>query len=314
MKVIPKPKHGSKEWLLTRWRDEEGRCVFGASDIPALMNASPYKTRAELFADKLNEPEEQAESAIFRRGNLLEKPLLEAASEELGCNFFTPNNIYRDRRLSVSLDGVDNSIEPQVVIEAKTTTRYSIYDQNDLPQEWLWQGYAQQAVLDCPVYFSVLDRDLKISVVELPLNRAAIDSLRLETEIFGEWVDKKTPPMDEINNFSADDIARIWKATPTIIELDLIGAQLASDLEKARAASKQANDAEARIKDLLAQIMLSHEIGLFEGHKVISWQQQAGKTSLDTVRLRNDHPLLVKEYEKQGNPYRVMRTHRKKDK
>jgi predicted phage-related endonuclease len=288
--------------------------VFGASDIPALMNASPYKTRAELFADKLNEPEEQAESAIFRRGNLLEKPLLEAASEELGCNFFTPNNIYRDRRLSVSLDGVDNSIEPQIVIEAKTTTRYSIYDQNDLPQEWLWQGYAQQAVLDCPVYFSVLDRDLKISVVELPLNRAAIDSLRLETEIFGEWVDKKTPPMDEINNFSADDIARIWKATPTIIELDQIGAQLASDLEKARAASKQANDAEARIKDLLAQIMLSHEIGLFEGHKVISWQQQAGKTSLDTVRLRNDHPLLVKEYEKQGNPYRVMRTHRKKDK
>ena len=312
MKVIPKPKHGSKEWLLTRWRDEQGRCVFGASDIPALMNASPYKTRAELFADKLNEPQEQAESAIFRRGNLLEKPLLEAASEELGHNFFTPENIYRDRRLSVSLDGVDNSIEPQIVIEAKTTTRYSIYDQNDLPQEWLWQGYAQQAVLDCPVWFSVLDRDLKISVVELPLNRAAIDTLRLETEIFGDWVDKKTPPMDEINNFSADDIARIWRATPTMVELDQIGAQLASDLEKARAASKQANDAEARIKDLLAQMMLSHEIGLFEGHKVISWQQQAGKTSLDTVRLRNDYPELVKEYEKQGNPYRVMRTHKRR--
>jgi predicted phage-related endonuclease len=53
MERIPKPKHGSKEWLLTRWRDDLGRCVFGASDIPALMNASPYKTRAELFADKL---------------------------------------------------------------------------------------------------------------------------------------------------------------------------------------------------------------------------------------------------------------------
>ena len=70
MERIPKPKHGSKEWLLSRWRDDLGRCVFGASDIPALMNASPYKTRAELFADKLNEPVEQAESAIFRRGNL----------------------------------------------------------------------------------------------------------------------------------------------------------------------------------------------------------------------------------------------------
>ena len=312
MERIPKPKHGSKEWLLARWRDDLGRCVFGASDIPALMNASPYKTRAELFADKLNEPQEQVESAIFRRGNLLEKPLLEAASYELGFEFFTPDTIYRDGRLSVSLDGVDNWIQPELIIEAKTTTRYSIYDQNDLPTEWCWQGWAQQAVLGCPVWFSVLDRDLKISVVELPKNKAAIDALRLEAEVFGEWVDNNTPPLDEINNFSAENIARIWRATPTMVELDATAAQLVIDLEKARAASKEANDAEARIKDALAQMMLNHEIGVFNGQKILSWQQQAGKTALDTARLRADHPELVKQYEKQGNPYRVMRTHRKK--
>ena len=312
MERIQKPKHGSKEWLLTRWRDEQGRCVFGASDIPALMNASPYKTRAELFADKLNEPQQQAESAIFRRGNLLEKPLLEAASEQLDKMIFTPETIYRDGRLSVSLDGVDNTIVPEIVVEAKTTTRYSIYDQNDLPTEWCWQGWAQQAVLKCPVWFSVLDRDLKISVLELPRNEAAIDSLRLEAEVFGDWVDNNTPPLDEINNFSADDIARIWRATPTMVELDAIAAQLVIDLEKARAISKEAGDAESRIKDALAQLMLGHEFGMFNGQKIVSWQQQAGKASLDTARLRNDHPELVKEYEKQGNPYRVMRTHRKK--
>jgi predicted phage-related endonuclease len=314
MERIPKPKHGSKEWLLTRWRDDNGQCVFGASDIPALMNASPYKTRAELFADKLNEPVEQAESAIFRRGNLLEKPLLEAASEELGMSFFTPEWIYRSNRLSVSLDGVDHWESPSVVIEAKTTTRYSIYDQNDLPTEWCWQGWAQQAVLDCPVWFSVLDRDLKISVVELPRNEAAIDSLRLETEVFGDWVDKNTPPLDEINNFSADDIARIFKVTPTMVELDATAAQLVIDLEKARATSKEASDAEARIKDAIAQMMLNHEIGMFNGQKIVSWQQQAGKTSFDSVRFKIEQPDLVKQYEKQGNPYRVMRTHRKKDK
>ncbi len=312
MERILKPKHGSKEWLLTRWRDDLGRCVFGASDIPALMNASPYKTRAELFADKLNEPQEQADSAIFRRGNLLEKPLLEAASEFLNYEIFTPESIYRDGRLSVSLDGVDNSIQPELIVEAKTTTRYSIYDQNDLPVEWCWQGWAQQAVLECPVWFSVLDRDLKISVVELPKNEAAIDALRLEAEIFGDWVDNNTPPLDEINNFSADDIARIWKATPTMVELDATAAQLVIDLEKARATSKEASDAEARIKDALAQVLLNHEIGVFHGQKILSWQQQAGKTVLDTARLRADHPELVKQYEKQGNSYRVMRTHRKK--
>lgn len=312
MQRLAKPKHGTYEWLLTRWRDEQGRCVFGASDIPALMNASPYKTRAELFADKLNEPQVQPDSAIFRRGNLLEKPLLEAASDELGFKFFTPETIYRDGRLSISLDGVDNTIDPAVVVEAKTTTRYSIYDSNDLPIEWLWQGWAQQAVMKCPVWFSVLDRDLKMSVVELPENKVAIDSLRLEAEVFGSWVDNNTPPLDEINNFSADDIARIWKATPTIIELDAIGAQLVIDLELARTASKQASDMESRIKDALAQLLLGNEIGMFHGQKIVSWTQQAGKLSLDTVSLRNDQPKLVKQYEKQGNPYRVMRTHRKK--
>ena len=169
-------------------------------------------------------------------------------------------------------------------------------------------------MLECPVWFSVLDRDLRISVVELPKNEVAIDALRLETEVFGDWVDTNTPPVGEINNFSADDIARIFKVEPTSVELDDVVASLVADLEKARAASKEANESETRIKDLIAQAMLGNEIGLFGGQKIVSWTQQAGKLALDVVRLRADHPELVKQYEKQGNPYRVMRTHRKKAK
>jgi predicted phage-related endonuclease len=312
MRQIPKPKHGSKEWLLERWRDEQGRCVFGASDIPALMNASPYKTRGELFADKINQPIEQTESAIFRRGNLLEKPLLEAASEQLGYTFHTPDFIYRDGRLSVSLDGVDNADKPSMVIEAKTTTRYSVHDSSDLPAEWLWQGWAQKAVLNCPIWFSVLDRDLRISVVEMPDNPVAIDSLLLEAEVFGDWVDNKNAPLDEINNFSADDIARIWQVTPTTIDLPNDAGEWVLQLEEARALAKQATDLEAKAKDALAQMLLGNEIGLLHGQRVVSWKQQEGKSSLDTKALREAHPELVKQYEKQGNPYRVMRTHRER--
>jgi predicted phage-related endonuclease len=114
--------------------------VFGASDVPALMGASPYKTRGELFADKRTILLLAEETAVFRRGNLFEKPLLEEASRVLGTNIFTPEVIYRDGRLSISLDGVDNEQNPSVVVEAKTTTRYSIYSSDDLPPEWCWQG------------------------------------------------------------------------------------------------------------------------------------------------------------------------------
>jgi len=314
MKVLAKEKHGSKDWLLARWKDENGKCVFGASDIPALMGVSPYKTRAELFADKLNEPVEQPSNAVFDRGNILESPLIINASNKLGKQIFTPDVIYRDGRLSISLDGVDNEQKPTVVVEAKTTTRYSVYDSGDLPDEWLWQGWAQQAVLDVPVWFSVLDRDMRLSVVKLPENPLAVDSLILESNIFGEWVDNNTPPMDEINNFSADDIARIFKVQPSSIELPEAAVDLVYKLEAARVLSKQAAELESTAKDALAQMMLGKDVGTFNGEQIVSWKQQAGKESFDAARLKQEHPELVSEYTKQGNPYRVMRTHRKKAK
>ena len=313
MQVIPKAKHGSKEWLLARWKDEQGRCVFGASDIPALMGASPYKTRGELFADKVNEPVVQEENAVFRRGNLLEKPLLEEASRILGTNIFTPDVIYRDGRLSISLDGVDNEQQPSLVVEAKSSTRYSVYNSEDLPEEWLWQGWAQMAVLQVPVWFVVLDRDLRISVVQLPENPQAIDALQLEASVFGGWVDGD--PLDEdINNFSAADIARIWKPTPTSIELPASAVDWALQLEEARSMAKQAADLETKAKDALAQMLLGNEVGTVDGVQLVTWKQQAGKASLDTKQLRADHPKLVSQYEKQGAPFRVMRVTKGKGK
>jgi predicted phage-related endonuclease len=314
MQVIPKEKHGSKDWLLARWKDEQGRCVFGASDVPALMGVSPYKSRAALFADKTNEPVEQPSNAVFDRGNDLEPALIARASKQLGTNIITPEVIYRDGRLSISLDGVDNEQSPSVVVEAKTTTRYSIYESSDLPAEWLWQGWAQQAVLEVPVWFVVLDRDLRISCVELPDNPLAIDTLLTETDVFGGWVDNNTPPLDEINNFSADDIARIWRVEPTTVELDATVLDWVAQLEEARLLSKQASELETKAKDAIAQMMLGNEIGLVDGHQIVSWKQQAGKESFDAARLKQEHPELIQEYTKQGNPYRVMRTHRKKAK
>lgn len=316
MQVIPKARHGSKEWLLARWKDEQGRCVFGASDIPALMNASPYKRRSELFADKLTEPQVQPSNAVFDRGNDLEPALIKKASKELGVNIFTPDVVYRDGRLSISLDGVDNEKNPSVVIEAKTTTRYAVNDSSDLPTEWLWQGWAQQAVLDVPVWFSVLDRNLNMVVVELPSNPAAIDALITETEIFGAWIDAGEPDNTELplDDFTADDISRIWQPTPTSIELPSDAWDWINQLEEARALAKQAEDLEKKSKDALAQLLLNNEYGTINGQQVVSWKSQAGRNSLDTARLKAEHPELVEQYQKQGAAFRVMRITKGKSK
>lgn len=308
MEVLAKAKHGSLEWLQARWRDAEGRCLFGASDVPVVMGASPYKKRSELFAEKLQPPVVQEETAVFRRGNVLEPALLAEASHILQIPIHTPDVIYRKDRLSISLDGVDVSEEPSVVVEAKTTTRYSIHDATDLPVEWLWQGYAQQAVLNVPVWFVVLDRDLRISCVELPKNDAAIESLHMETELFGQWVDENSPPMEELDSFSADDIARIWTATPSSIELDAqTAAQWLDQLQMARGMAKEADQLESEAKDQIARFLLNHEVGMINGVPVVTWKQQAGKKSLDTKRFKAEMPDVAAQFEREGAPFRVMR-------
>jgi predicted phage-related endonuclease len=121
--------------------------------------------------------------------------------------------------------------------------------------------------------------------------------------------------MDEdINNFSAADIARIWKPTPTSVELPASAVDWANQLEEARAMAKQAADSESKAKDALAQMMLGNEIGTVNGVQLVTWKQQAGKASLDTKQLRVDHPELVSQYEKQGAPFRVMRVTKGKGK
>ena len=313
MKTIPKPTHGSPEWLLARWRDEHDRVVFGASDAPALMNASPYKTRGDLFVDKLHRPTVQESNPVFHRGNVLEPALVAEAARVLGIEAITPDLIYCADRFRISLDGVDSESDPSVVIEAKTTTRYRVDGAEDLPPEWLWQAWAQTAVTGAPVWFSVLDRDMKISVFETPENDRAVETLLEEAEIFAALVEAGSLP-DALEDFSADHIAVIAKPEPTRIALPAEALTIVEQLDFARSMKKTAEQEEKAARDALARLLGSNEIGTVAGTDVISWKQQKGRARVDTRALLEAYPDLREQFTVMGEPIRVMRvlinTHR----
>jgi predicted phage-related endonuclease len=304
---IAKPSHGSQEWLRLRWRDADGRCTFGASDAPALMGASPYTSRADLYFDKRVEPVMEEEKPVFRRGNVLEPALLEEAAHLLGTPIATPQVMYRLGRFTVSMDGVDDVERPTLAVEAKTSSRYAVQSADDLPMEWRWQGWAQQAVLGVPVHFIVLDRDLRITMVELPRHDEAIASLWAEAETFGAMVDAGTPADAEINQFSADQIARLWPATPEPVALPEEARGVLADLRAARAARRDAETREAEARDAIARMLLGHEVGLLDGERAVTWRTQAGRVTLDARRLREEQPELFERFATRGEPYRVLR-------
>jgi predicted phage-related endonuclease len=315
MRLIQKPEHGTLEWLVGRQKDENGKVLLGGSDAPALMGASQFKTRGDLYVDKITAPVvDTSFNMAFHRGNVVEPVLVAEASRILGISLLTPDLMYREGRWNINSDGVDNAESPTVNIECKTTTRYTVTDSDDLPIEWRWQGYAQMAVMNVPVFFSVLDARQNLSVVELPRDNMMIDLLLQESEVFCDAVESNTGIMEYLDQFTADQIARLIDCNETSVELPSEAETWLTMLDEARYNKKEAEDAEREAKDALARLLLGNEIGLFRGKQVVTWKEQAGKTSIDLAGLRAAHPEIVAQYERAGSPYRVMRIVKKKEK
>jgi predicted phage-related endonuclease len=310
MQLIPKPAHGSIEWLKRRHRDDFGRCTFGASDAPALMNASPFMSRADLWHAKRSQPQVNETTAAMNVGNVLEPALIDELSRRLGVAMITPETMYREGRFTVTLDaiGVANGA-PAVVGEVKTTRRHRIATLDDVPNEYLWQCWAQMSVVNRPVFLIVLDRDLNITHHEIPRNDEAIETLSREAETLGNAIDMDDADIASsmIDDLSAEQIAGSWKQTPITRELNDDEFAWVRDLADARDLKRQAEQIEKAARDHLARVMLDASIATRDGSTVMTWKEQAGRETVDLASLRRDHPKLVAAYTQQQQPTRVMR-------
>jgi predicted phage-related endonuclease len=309
--LIEKPPHGTLEWLMNRHRDHLGRCTLGASDAPALMHASPFTSRADLYHSKRTTPKISEPTAAMHVGNILEAPLVSELGRRLGIEMITPNTMYRRDRFTVTLDaiGVGTDTTPAVIGEVKTTRKHRITDISDVPHDYLWQCWAQMLVLDRPVWLIVLDRDMSISTHEIPRNEQALDTLRIDSEKFCAAVDgdderELTLLIDEM---SAEQIADIVKPIERTVELTTEQYEWVRELADARDLKRQAETIEQAARDHIARFMLDGTIATYDSRKVLTWKQQAGRDSFDLARLRADHPELVAAYTRQGQPSRVMR-------
>jgi hypothetical protein len=110
-----------------------------------------------------------------------------------------------------------------------------------------------------------------------------------------------------LDDFSADQIASIFKAEPSRIELPTEALSLVEQLVLARGLRKTAEEEESQAKDALARMLAGSEVGSIGGMDVVSWKQQGGKSRLDTRALLEAHPELRDQFTVIGAPFRVMR-------
>jgi predicted phage-related endonuclease len=306
MKAIPKPIHGTQDWLNLRHRDHNGNVIFGASEAGALMGVSEFTSQLDLAVSKLSPPVVTPPTAAMIKGIIFEPALGEYASRELGMQLITPDEMYLKGRWIATLDFVNQ--HDAHIVEAKVTSAYAIDSAEDLPASWIMQGHVQHWCTGYSVSFVVFDKRQRLVLVDMPIKRELIDELNYASEELGEFLDQGVIPEQYREWLTAEQIQGLYKpAAGTTIEADEELVNWITDYETSRKMRMDAEKAEKFAKDMIAQRMLDAESVVSNGFTVLSWKQQKGRTSFDQARFETEHPDLYSKYLKTGSPIRVMR-------
>ena len=177
---IAKATHGSQEWLNQRYEDDNGNRRISASAAAAIYGVHPF-VPADVYAAELLSgvaPSPIAPNKAMDRGNRLEGTIISWASDLLGIEFDTPEELFcydteEGCHLISTLDGWNE--EQKHILEVKTTTREW---HGELPNYWRIQGLQQAICADAKrVTWAVFDPSLNLHIYEQTITEKEIEEL-----------------------------------------------------------------------------------------------------------------------------------------
>lgn len=221
-----------------RWR------YIGGSDIPVIMDLSPFKTREELLREKAFELDSEFEGNAFTEyGHIMEPKIREYINNTYGYHFQEYREVSEGCR--IHLDGYDEVLGG-IVLEVKTTGTVKDTEEENLAYKVQLLYYMEKtkakkgllAIYNRPEDFSEeFDEDrLTIIFVEREDNQELIQQI-----------------MTAVDNFEKDK--ERLKTNPELTSEDLIPEdlqQLAIEYKK----KKEESEALKKEADLLANLMI----------------------------------------------------------
>lgn len=310
--TIPKPDHGSMDWLMLRHRAANGKPRIAASEAAAVHDQHRFISKYALAVEKMKDaPVVKETSRAMDRGNRLESVLLDWVADEIGVPLVCPDVMYafdwETCPLIATIDGIDqysynnNIDQPDYVVEIKTYNRE--WD-GQLPAYWYWQGVQQAMCCDVnQIIWGIFD-----STLDLHIHRQKVTA------------EEKSNHIEAVKDFlwylDLGTIPAEWPATYTEISerfptaddntVDLTAhADLITRIAEVQAAKKLLETEEDTLKATIAQLMKDANTGIINGQPAVTWKSQNRK-GWDKKAFTSDHPDLYSQYETTST-IRVMR-------
>lgn len=287
------PKHmnfiftSREEWLSQRKKG------VGGSDIAAICGHDPYRTPLDVYLDKIGEAEPIQDNDFMKAGRYLEPVVADMFQDETGLQLISmPSTIVGAK--PHYLASVDRSILGQnIPVEIKTSKRYHA----EPLDKWKLQATWYAGIMNAEGYYIAWFTYPTFKYQYFEFDAVMFEEMCRMADEFWECVETRTPP--ENNKFTASIGSAIEASEYLAGRLNILRA-------KKHAHDELGEEIEALTEEVKL-VMRENEILTINGAIAATWKQSKPRETVDTKKLKAEHPDVFELVKKTGEPVRTFK-------
>ena len=289
---------------------------LGGSDIATVMGLNKYKSPLRLWMEKTGQLDEEdlSDNQYVRFGQKFEPVLADCFTEDTGLKVRKVGLMQHDE-YSWALASIDRMIVGNnELLEIKTSGAFGgkNWEGDEMPDTYYCQVQWYLFVSGCErahVYCLIGGNKTVHKIVER--NEDDIKRIFDKAEWFWSMVQNKVMPPIDGHEDTTEFLNEKYKGGGGLIELGAGAAGLLNQRDELKESIDLYTEALANIDNIIKAAMGDNEIALV-GDRKITWKVSAGRTTVDSKRLKAEQPSIYEQYAKVGNPIRMFKVEEKK--
>lgn len=293
-------------WLKTR------NLGIGGSEASVIVGLNKWKSSFQLWLEKTGqvEPEDLSDNEYVYWGTVLEQAVADRFCELTGKKV-QKRGIMQSEEYPFMLASVDRMVVGENAgLECKTTNGFAgkQWEDDEVPDSYYVQCQHYMAVTGCEKwYIAVLIGGNKFIWKEIPRNDDDIAALiQAEKDFwFKNIIGGEMPEVDGSSNCSLalQEQFRGGRTDPIVLDE---AEEIIVSLDEINSSIKELELLKKEKQNNLCKMLGDNEIALV-GERKVTWKLQAGRVTVDSKKLKIDHPDIFEKYSKQNKDSRVLR-------
>ena len=285
---------------------------IGGSDASIIVGLNSWKSPFELWLEKTGqaEPEDLSDNEYVYWGKTLEQAVANRFSELTGKKV-QRRGLLQSCEHPFMLASVDRMVVGENAgLECKTANGFAgkNWVDDEIPDAYYVQCQHYLAVTGCEAwYIACLIGGNHFVFKRIERNEDDISALIDAEKDFWFKVQNNIMPSVDGTDSCKNALTEKYKGgqiSPIMLPNSVSG--IVDSLGELKTAEKDLQRLITEKENSLREILGNNEVGII-GDRKITWKTQAGRTTIDSKKLKAEQPEIFNKYSKVGNPIRVLK-------